>query len=392
MGKKCKNCGWDGNQPGWILCGRCGANLDVVSQQPTAESKQPPQLQDKPVLVTPIEIDVNTKLKKKYHRGWIITGSVLGSIVAIVLMVKACPSSPPPVLNVVPTSIYFNNLKPGLLEADSRVVTISNTGSGKLTGTLTTDKNWLAVNPSEIEVGNGANQDIRILVDTMGLKYKVSDNCFLTIKTNGGDKQIPIYLTTTSVLFEDDFSNLNSGWFVASDEDAEKKYELGGYRVVLKKSQFLGGGFNQDIGQFDDFILEVDAKSMPSVKDSACAIIYRAHDTDNYYFFLVSAGYQSYQVGKFVNDVESTLIKWTESSFINTSTTNNRIKIVCQGEQMQFYVNDQYLNTITDSSFGEGYFGLGAVGGSESGSYMLPWLQSSTKADFIFENFKISVP
>ena len=150
------------------------------------------------------------------------------------------------------------------------------------------------------------------------------------------------------------------------------------------------GGFNTDIGQLDDFVLQVDAKSMASVKDSACAIIYRAQDTDNYYFFLVSAGYKSYQVGKFVGDVESTLIKWTESSFINTDTANNRIKIVCQGSQMQFYINEQYLNTATDFSFSKGYVGLGATGGSESGSY--PWLQPSTKANVVFDFLNIYAP
>jgi serine/threonine protein kinase len=337
-----------------------------------------------------IEVKANTKLKKKSRRGWIVAGSVLGSITAIILMVGVCPSPPPPVLDVNTSTIYFNNLKPGLLEADSQSLTISNTGGQKLTGTLTTDKNWLRIGSTEIEVAKDAKQDVRVMVSTSDLKSKFSEWGYITLKTNGGEKQIPVYLTITSIIFEDDFSDANSGWNVDSDENAETKYESGVYRVVSKKSSWLGGQLNRGIGQFDDFVLEVDTKSMSSVKDSACAVVFRAPDVDNYYYFVIYPGYKSYQVGKFADHSESILIKWTESSYINGSSANNSMKVVCQGAQMKFYVNNQYLNTVTDYSFSKGYFGLGAVGGSESGSYS--WLQTSTKADVLFDNLKISVP
>lgn len=189
-----------------------------------------------------IEVKVNTQSKKKSRRGWIIAGSVLGSITAIILMVSICTSSPPPVLNVDGSTIIFNNLEPGLLEADSRSLTISNTGGQKLTGTLATDKNWLSVRSTKIEVDNDAKQDIRVMVDTRGLKYKFSETGYITLKTNGGEKQIPVYLTITRFIFFDDFSDANSGWHVGSDADSEQTYQDGGYRVTVKRSQFLGGG------------------------------------------------------------------------------------------------------------------------------------------------------
>ncbi len=37
MGKKCPNCDWDGNQPDWKLCGRCGADLGIAPQQPAVK-------------------------------------------------------------------------------------------------------------------------------------------------------------------------------------------------------------------------------------------------------------------------------------------------------------------------------------------------------------------
>jgi hypothetical protein len=319
-------------------------------------------------------------------------------------MVKACPSSPPPVLNVNTSPIYFDNLTPGLLEADSWGLTIVNTGGGKLTGTLTADKNWLAVSPSEIEVGNGANQNILILVDTIGLKYKVSDNCFLTIKTNGGEKQIPVYLSITSVIFEDDFSNPNSGWPVGPTKYGNAKYENGGYRITANDEEYITVSTNQYIGVLDDFIFEVDATPTPQTSGyTQICVLFRNLDSDNYYQFLIIRNIDTvinytpfsltpkpgvYTFGKNVAGQFTTLQDWTESSAINKAVpVVNRLKIVCQGANISLYCNGTLLQTFTDYSLKEGEIKLGT--GVEK-KYSTS--SSASVGDVLFDNLKISAP
>jgi len=475
MGKKCKNCGWDGNQPDWKLCGRCGLDPDVASQQPAAKSEQPPQLQDEPILTLDksyidfgslvpgatlsktfnirnagggalvgkitsaepwigifpaavnlkepteeilvtidtslvplnfrgsgyidiqtsggnarIEVKVNTQLKRKSKKGWIIAGSIIGSIAAIILMVGVCPSSPPPVLNVNTSPIYFNNIKPGLGDADYQTLTIGNTGGEKLTGTLTTNANWLWLSPVQIEIDSGANQNVRIHASTSGLTSGSSYNCFVIIETNGGEKQIPVYLTVaSSVIFEDDFSDPWSGWAVGSVTNGKAEYLDGEYRLLQKSGGYYRCGDNIEIGQFDDFALEVDAQWHGTLSSSNYyGIVFRKQDNDDRYAFYVSSEDGYYALEKVVKGTGSVLKDWTiASTYIKKGAAVNRLKVVCAGPQISLYVNNSLLTTVYDSSFSKGYIGL-MVGKGESTS---SWI-TVPDADALFDNLKISAP
>jgi len=326
------------------------------------------------------------ELERKRRKNWIIVASVLGSIAAIMLMVKACPSSPPPVLNVVPPYIYFLYLEPGILDG-SESLTVRNTGGQKLTGTLITDKNWLRVSPTKIEVDKDAKQDIRVMVSTSDLKYKFSETGYITLITNGGEKQIPIYLTITSVIFEDDFSDSMSGWPVNSQAKAEAKYLDGRYSLLNKEDGYYRYGRNIEIGQFDNFILEVDAQwHGTSSSYNYYGIVFREQDGDNRYLFYVSSDDGYYALGKTMKGTASELKDWTTSAYIKKGAAVNRLKVVCQGSQISVYVNDTLLTTVYDYSFSRGYVGLMVGKGESTYSLKVP------DADAIFDNLKISAP
>ena len=330
-----------------------------------------------------IEVTVTTVLGKKPRRKWlVIVGGVVGAFALFMVMSAECPSQTlVAVLDVDRTSIDFGDLEPGSGRFYHRL-TVTNTGGGTLTGKVTTIEDWLEASPAEIEVTDD-EQKIKVLVDTTGLPYGFEDTGYMNVETTGGDVEVSVILTLAegTLICEDDFSDTTSGWDVGSDEDYEMKYENGRYRVAIEKAGWMFRGFNTEIGELDDFVLQVDAKSTTSsAKDSGYGVVFRLEDLDNFYYFKVCSGLRNYGVHKQVNDEWSTLRKWTYSDYIREGTSSNRLKVVCQGAQIWVFVNGHHLATVTDSSFSEGYIGLAVEANT------LP------KGEAVFDNVKIYVP
>jgi hypothetical protein len=228
---------------------------------------------------------------------------------------------------------------------------------------------------------------VKVWANTVGLKPKYSETGYITIKSNGGEKKIPVYLSITSVIFEDDFSNPNSGWLVASEADAKAEYLNGRYRLLNKKDGYSWGVRNLEIGQLDDFVFEVDAQWYgTSSSYNYYGIVFRVQDNDNYYVFYVSSGDGTYAIDKKVKGTVSELKGWTKSTYTKKGTAVNRLKVVCQGSQISVYVNDSLLTTISDSSLSRGYIGLMVGKGASTYSLTVP------DADAVFDNLKISAP
>ena len=285
-----------------------------------------------------------------------------------------------PALSVAPKHIYLSDLEPGTGSV-SESFTVTGTGSGTMIGTLATNRDWLDVSPTQIEVTH-AEQEIKVHVDTAGLSYGSRDTGRIEIATNAGHAEVSVTFTTveapvSAAMFEDDFSDPSSGWKEETKQEAEWSYENGGWRVLVKKGDVIAWGRNAAIGRLDDFALEIDTRALSPPGDSAYAVVFRAEDFDNYYIFSILSAYGKYYIGKYTNKTRSDLKDWTDSSYIQKGTLNNHLKIVCKGAEITVYVNGHELVTVTDYSFLKGDIGLGAVSGPGS------------KADVLFDNLRI---
>jgi peroxiredoxin len=198
--------------------------------------------------------------------------------------------------------------------------------------------------------------------------------------------------TATKVIFEDDFSNPSSGWSTSSDNEVERRYESGGYRIVVKEADTLAWGGNKQIGSLGDFALEVDARCLSyNERSGVCGsygIVFREQEGKNFYLFAISTGDLftpgGYWIKKFVQGTSTALKAYAYSFKVNKSrpTLTNRLKVVCRGEEFTVYVNGYELDTVTDYSFPKGDVGLAAWAGSED----------EGEADVLFDNLKIYVP
>jgi uncharacterized repeat protein (TIGR02543 family) len=163
--------------------------------------------------------------------------------------------------------------------------------------------------------------------------------------------------------FQDDFSNPNSGWVVASTVEGDRRYEAGEYSLLVK-SDVLLESTNAYIGQQADLAVEVDARLLAGGNAAAYGVSFRPAYSNCYAFLVSSAG--TYSVGKFFQHNWYALQPWTASSYIATGGNANRLKVVCKGTTIEVYANGQKLASVNDVSLTSGYIGLVA---QPSGTY-----------------------
>lgn len=78
------------------------------------------------------------------------------------------------------------------------------------------------------------------------------------------------------------------------------------------------------------------------------------------YSFLVYTGNDpSYAIFHLTGDQDRTLVKWTSSSVVRSGTNSNQLEVRIKGDQLSYYVNGQYVTSITDTAnYGDGRVGF----------------------------------
>ncbi|MCH7480709.1 MAG: hypothetical protein IIC79_04870 [Chloroflexi bacterium] len=164
--------------------------------------------------------------------------------------------------------------------------------------------------------------------------------------------------TPTGILFQDDFSDPNSGWDHFADADGSTDYQ-GGQYVIVVTAESLDLFANPGSDYPGDIIIEVTADKIGGVDDNNFGIICRYQDTGNYYEFLISSdGY--FAIIK-MTDRSGTFIGadgWAESSVIHTGDAVNTIRVECVGNTLRLFANGALLLQAQDSTFSGGDVGL----------------------------------
>jgi hypothetical protein len=119
------------------------------------------------------------------------------------------PGSSPsgPKIAVSTGSLDFGSIEP----SQSVILTfdVSNTGGGSLSGTVTSDQNWILVEPESFA---GAPATINVTVDgTLLMETQGQYTGTVTITSNGGDEAVTVSVTATCVLPKPNPYNPNKG-------------------------------------------------------------------------------------------------------------------------------------------------------------------------------------
>ncbi len=188
-------------------------------------------------------------------------------------------------------------------------------------------------------------------------------------------------LPSGSVLFQDDFSDKNSGWLQGADKDnvGLSEYSNGGLRIYVWTDE--ANTLSVPHLNFSDVRIEVDTLKLAGPDDNDFGIICRYQDENNFYFLEVSSdGY--YGIGKY-KDNNLSLIgieKMQSSEAIHQGGAINHMRADCIGSTLTLYVNDVQLTSVEDKDFSSGDIGLIA------GTFKTPG------TDVLFDNFVVLKP
>ena len=195
-------------------------------------------------------------------------------------------------------------------------------------------------------------------------------------------EQAPVASNNT-ILFQDDFSNTNSGWDRADWDTGLTDYGNGVYRTVVKTP-------NNDIwanpGQYfeGDLRVEADVTKISGEDDNDYGLICRysgASDSPNYYYFIISSdGFAV--IGKVSNGASEYLSseQMEPSDTIKQGAATNHLRADCIGNTLTLYVNNQQIATTKDASFINGDIGFIA------GTFDIP------TSEIAFDNLVVSRP
>jgi hypothetical protein len=200
-----------------------------------------------------------------------------------------------------------------------------------------------------------------------------------TANTFMGDSQATSPVKPERLLFQDDFSDPNSGWDSLQNEDGITDYQDGQYRILVDTT-------NTDVWAnpgltFTDTIIDVDATKVGGDDNNDFGIVCRYKDDENFYFFVISSdGY--YGIGK-VKDGQQVLVgmeSMPPTDAVKQGNAANHIQAVCDGIILRLVVNGELLAETTDPDLASGDAGLLA------GSFEHPG------TDILFDNFVVREP
>ena len=308
-----------------------------------------------------------------------------------------------PILAIDNETVEFARIMPDRIQTKHFV--IENEGAGKLVGRLSSNRPWLSVASTSLDM-ESAHQEIDITIDTRGFSSGYADEGEISIITNGGRKTVRVNLSVHAsatgkillwashhktfmfillglvvlgaayvalantvlkestpseavIIFEDDFSNFQSGWFTGVDSFGESKYVDGEYMLSITSSNdSIVARSNKSIGPLSDFALDVDIRLQSGPPDTWYGVGFRQQNEENSYDFFIrnkqGEDKASFALFKQVNGNWIALNDWTPSGDLNRGTTANHIRISCRGERMEVFANNSRLCSITDPTYTSG--------------------------------------
>ena len=169
--------------------------------------------------------------------------------------------------------------------------------------------------------------------------------------------------------FSDDFSSPSSRWPQLNKKNGGYKYQDsdngGSYVISVLEENSLFWSYHHD--SYEDVRINVEAQRI-SGDQGYYGVLCRGQDDDNFYYFIVRPdGYFTigkYEAGSFF---PLTPGGWTFHEAIQTGNAVNLLSAECEGSQLRFSANGEFLGEAADSSFASGKVGLVAAALDASG-------------------------
>jgi hypothetical protein len=161
----------------------------------------------------------------------------------------------------------------------------------------------------------------------------------------------------------DDFSEKK--WGVATSQFGRTWYTNGEYHMSSKERMFVVMYAPTNDYSTENATVRVTARSVDGSVPSAGfglmvhGVQSRTGQLEDYALLIFPSEEPEYEVIMHKKGVQSTLVERTKSSAIRSGSTPNLLEVRTKGSELSFYVNGQFLKTITDrENFRNGKAGL----------------------------------
>lgn len=176
--------------------------------------------------------------------------------------------------------------------------------------------------------------------------------------------------TTVGVLFQDDFSEKDSGWDRMASEVGSTDYDNEAYHIVVNGA--LIDLFSNPGHTFEDVIIEVTAARQSGPVNNSYGVICRYQDEKNFYAGLITsdgyAGIFEIKEGEYYLKGHDEMIAVPA---ILGGTGSNLIHFECVGKSLLLVVNGSPVDAQNDKSYDSGDVGLIAGTFDESGVHIV---------------------
>jgi hypothetical protein len=156
------------------------------------------------------------------------------------------------------------------------------------------------------------------------------------------------------VLFDDDFSDPNSGWPAGQNASGSYAYQPDGYHIRVSGRDQVQWVSTDRV--YDSVSLYVDVTPVTEGTNGYYGLLCRFLDNQNFYYFVIQSN-GSYTIGKYKQGQFQAFFPegWRQSDAIAPS---NRLRADCTSNVLRFFVNNVMIAEATDMDFPSGSSGL----------------------------------
>jgi hypothetical protein len=184
-----------------------------------------------------------------------------------------------------------------------------------------------------------------------------------------------------STLYQDDFSNPNSGWDVGETDNGSTGYHDGVFVIKVNNPKYAK--WSNAYQTFENAAIEVDVVLAQGPASGELGLICRYQSDDQNFIYATISPDGFYGIYDSKDGTDTVLTgngKLAQTDAIKPGNATNHIQFICNGDQYTLRINGQLVDAVTNSRLSSGDVGLIAATGDEGG------------LEAHFDNFLVTAP
>jgi len=153
------------------------------------------------------------------------------------------------------------------------------------------------------------------------------------------------------MFYEENFDDNKNNWFLFNTDEASASIDKGAYQIHNKRdSNPLFVLHHYDFPHEADFIIEAFIMPVKRSRKYSYGFLLGAKDVLNNYAFQIGSN-NSYSIKLFIDGIEFVVADGKVRTGVIKRNSVNTIKIIKQGSEASFYINDVFLDIIANVDF-----------------------------------------